>query len=70
MLSLIPFTPGGIGIVEIGMTGLLSLSLTSENAVSIAILDRLISYFSVIAIGGIIFVIEKFYKIKNSDDNR
>ena len=69
MLSLIPFTPGGIGIVDIGMTGLLSLSLTSENAVSIAILDRLISYFSVIVIGLIIFLAEKFYPIKNSNDN-
>lgn len=56
ILSTVP-TPGGIGAVEPGMSGLLMLQLSSEDAVSITLLDRSITYLSVIIIGGIIFLL-------------
>lgn len=56
ILSTIP-TPGGMGAVEPGVTGILMLGLTREKAASIVLLDRSITYLSIIAIGGLIFLI-------------
>ena len=56
ILSTVP-TPGGIGAVEPGVTGLLILGMTRHDAASVALLDRSITYLSVIVIGGIIFLI-------------
>ncbi len=55
VLSTVP-TPGGIGAVETGMTGLLVLSMPKADAASVAVLDRTITLLSVIAIGGLVFV--------------
>ena len=56
ILSTVP-TPGGVGAVEPGVTGLLVLSLAREDAASIALVDRSITYVSVIVIGGVIFLL-------------
>lgn len=56
VLSTVP-TPGGIGAVETGMTGLLVLSMPKADAASVAVLDRSITLLSVIVIGGAIFLI-------------
>jgi len=56
ILSTVP-TPGGIGAVEPGVTGILILGMTRHDAASVALLDRSITYLSVIVIGGIIFLI-------------
>ncbi|MCI0440011.1 MAG: flippase-like domain-containing protein [Chloroflexi bacterium] len=58
ILSTVP-TPGGLGAVEPGITGLLTLSLARHNAVSIALVDRSITYVSVIVIGGIVFLLRQ-----------
>jgi uncharacterized protein (TIRG00374 family) len=47
----VPLTPGGLGVVETGITGLLMLSLAQSDAISVALLDRSISYVSVIILG-------------------
>ena len=54
ILSTVP-TPGGVGAVEPGVTGLLLLSFARHDAVSIALVDRSITYLSVILVGGVIF---------------
>ena len=54
ILSTVP-TPGGVGAVEPGVTGLLMLSFTRESAVAIALVDRSITYLSVIIIGAVTF---------------
>jgi len=51
LLSAVPLTPGGLGIVETGIVGLLALALPQEQAVSVALLDRSISYLSIIVTG-------------------
>ena len=48
ILSTVP-TPGGVGAVEPGVTGLLLLKLSRPDAAAAAILDRSITYVSVIA---------------------
>jgi glycosyltransferase 2 family protein len=60
LLSAIPLTPGGLGIVETGVSGLLQLELTVELAIAVALLDRTISYLSIIASGGVAFAIHQF----------
>jgi hypothetical protein len=51
-----PFTPAGLGAVELAMAGLLILvGLDKEVAISIALLDRLISYWGILLSGGIIY---------------
>jgi len=59
LLTAVPLTPGGLGIVEAGIVGILTaiygVSLTEATA--IALLDRAISVLSVIVFGGIVYVI-------------
>ena len=50
-------TPGGLGVVEPGVTGLLVLGMTRHDAVSVVLLDRSITYVSVILVGGLFFVL-------------
>jgi uncharacterized protein (TIRG00374 family) len=55
LLTTIPITPGGVGLVEPGIVGLLVLRFTRESASSIALLDRSISYLSIVLLGGSFF---------------
>ena len=56
ILSTVP-TPGGVGAVEPGITGLLLLDLARNDAVSVAAVDRSITYISVLLIGGLMFLL-------------
>jgi uncharacterized protein (TIRG00374 family) len=56
VLSTIP-TPGGFGFVEGGLTGvLIFLGLDDTQALTLTIVDRSISWISIIVIGGTLFV--------------
>ncbi len=59
LLAAIPLTPGGLGIVETGISGLLGLQLAVSVAVAVALVDRTISYVSIIIAGGIAFAIRQ-----------
>ncbi len=61
ILSTVPI-PGGIGFVESGIIGILLLSIQRPEAVSIALVDRSITFISVILIGGIIFLITQIWR--------
>jgi uncharacterized protein (TIRG00374 family) len=50
-----PFTPGGLGVVEPGLTGILLLTFARGDAVAITVLDRAISYLSVVLVGAAVF---------------
>ena len=55
MLSTIP-TPGGFGFVEGGLTGvLILLGLNDTDAFALTVVDRTISWISIIIIGGAVF---------------
>ena len=56
LLTTIPFTPGGLGLVEAGLTGLLTISLTRQEAMSIVLVDRSVSFLSVIVVGAAVFI--------------
>ncbi len=55
LLLSIPLTPGGLGIVEVGMTGLLSLKMSQEAALSTTLLVRAITFGTILVFGGILF---------------
>ena len=58
VLSTVP-TPGGLGAVEPGVTGILLLSLERHEAVSVVLVDRSITYVSVLVIGGAVFLLRQ-----------
>lgn len=58
LLTIVPFTSGGIGLVEGGMIAMLALFTSARNLAAAGIvLDRTISLFSILAIGLIVFLI-------------
>ncbi len=68
LLSAVPLTPGGLGVVETGISGLLQLepALAVETAVAVALVDRTISYLSIIVTGGAAFVVRQIVTTRAS----
>jgi len=67
VLTTLPLTPGGLGVVEPFIAGVLTYLLTSHNgsptavatsaAAAVAVLDRIISYLSIVVIGGFVYAL-------------
>lgn len=61
LLTAIPTTGGGIGLVEVGMGGMIALFYRGANLISLTaaaiLLDRTISLFSILLIGFVVFLI-------------
>ncbi|HEX5826304.1 MAG TPA: flippase-like domain-containing protein [Candidatus Limnocylindrales bacterium] len=59
LLTAVPLSPAGLGIVEAGIVGILTLvyNVPLPEATAIALLDRVISVFSVILFGSILYVL-------------
>ena len=63
LLSLVP-TPGGVGAVESGVAGLAVrlAALAKESATALVLVDRFITYISVIIVGAIIFAVRPAFR--------
>lgn len=60
LLTTVPLTPAGIGAVEIGIAGTLMLfGIPGEQAVALALLDRLVAYWSVFVVAGAPWIAER-----------
>jgi uncharacterized protein (TIRG00374 family) len=59
LLTAVPFTPAGLGIVEAGIVGLLTVvyQANPNEAAAIAVVDRAISVLSVIVLGFIAYLL-------------
>jgi hypothetical protein len=58
LLALIPLTPGGLGFVEAGLVGTLTLAgLTAQQAVVATLAYRLVSYWLPIPAGGVAYLL-------------
>ena len=59
LLTAVPLSPAGLGIVEAGVIGVLvsAYGVPVAEASAIALLDRLISVFSIIVLGSIAYVV-------------
>jgi len=61
LLTAVPLSPAGLGIVEAGVVGVLTVAygVTLPEATAIALLDRVISVFSVIVLGSMAYLVSK-----------
>ncbi len=59
LLTAVPLSPAGLGVVEAGVVGVLTVAygVPLPEATAIALLDRVISVFSIIVLGSIAYVI-------------
>ena len=62
VLTVVPFTPAGIGVVEAGMVGILValFGFSPESAIALALLDRLVGVGSLIIGGGALFALSPY----------
>jgi uncharacterized protein (TIRG00374 family) len=58
LLTVVPFTPAGLGVVEIGVGSVLIgvLGLDPVMAGSIILLDRVVAYWSLLVVGAILYL--------------
>ena len=58
LLTAVPLSPAGLGIVEAGVVGVLTVAygVPLAEATAIALLDRVISVFSIIVLGSIAYL--------------
>ena len=61
LLTAVPLSPAGLGIVEAGVVGVLTAAygVPLPEATAIALLDRVISVFSIIVLGSIAYLVSK-----------
>ncbi len=59
LLTAVPLSPAGLGIVELGVVGVLvtAYGVPIQEATTIALVDRAISVFSIIVIGSIAYLV-------------
>jgi uncharacterized protein (TIRG00374 family) len=58
LLALIPLTPGGLGFVEAGLVGTLTLAgVPGSAALAATLLYRLVSYWLPIPAGGVAYLL-------------
>jgi uncharacterized protein (TIRG00374 family) len=59
LLTAVPLSPAGLGIVELGVGGVLitAYNVTRTQAATIVLVDRFISVFSIIVFGGIFYIV-------------
>jgi uncharacterized protein (TIRG00374 family) len=59
LLTAVPLSPAGLGVVELGVVGVLTAAygIPMQEATTIALVDRAISVFSIIVFGAIVYAI-------------
>ena len=65
LLTTVPLTPAGVGVVEAGIVGLLLLvGVTETLAISVALLDRLVAYWSVFLVVPPIWLVTSWKQVR------
>jgi glycosyltransferase 2 family protein len=66
LLTAIPLTPAGLGVVEAGVVGILTLvyGVSFTDATAIALVDRSISVLSVVVLGSVLYVVSPLTKAR------
>jgi uncharacterized protein (TIRG00374 family) len=59
LLTAVPFTPAGLGLVELGMSGVLIniFKASHPQAAAIILIDRTISVFSIVLLGAVAYIV-------------
>ena len=67
VLTTIPFTPGGLGLVEVGLGSLMIyLGIPKADAAAVVLVDRLLSYYSIAFFGFIVYLVSKRSHFRHS----
>jgi hypothetical protein len=66
LLTAVPFTPAGLGLVEVGVAGILITlyNVPAQDAAAVVLVDRAISVLSVIILGGIAYIVSDKTKMR------
>jgi uncharacterized protein (TIRG00374 family) len=60
VLTSVPFTPGGLGLVEVGLGSLMIyLGVPKIDAAAVVLIDRLLSYYGIAVVGFVIYLLSK-----------
>ncbi len=61
LLTTVPATPGGLGVVEGGTTAVLTalFGVLAPTAAAVALLDRIINYWSIVVFGFLLYLVSK-----------
>lgn len=60
VLTTVPFTPGGLGLVEAGLLGVMVyLGVPKTDAAAVVLVDRVLSYYSVALFGFVVYLLSK-----------
>ena len=60
VLTTVPFTPGGLGLVEAGLIGIMIyVGIPTQDATVVVLFDRVLSYLSVAVFGFIVYLLSK-----------
>lgn len=60
VLTTIPFTPGGLGLVEVGVGSLMIfLGINKTDAAAVVLVDRILSYYSIAFFGFLVYLFSK-----------
>ncbi|GAC1322055.1 MAG: lysylphosphatidylglycerol synthase transmembrane domain-containing protein [Chloroflexota bacterium] len=60
VLTTVPFTPGGLGLVEAGLLGMMVyLGIPKVDAAAVVLVDRVLSYYSVAFLGFLVYLLSK-----------
>jgi uncharacterized membrane protein YbhN (UPF0104 family) len=68
LLTTLPVTPAGLGVVEVAMVTMLKLvDVNASLAGSIALMDRLLSYWSLVAVGLVLYLRRLRHDVREAD---
>jgi uncharacterized protein (TIRG00374 family) len=60
VLTTVPFTPGGLGLVEAGLLSIMAyVGLGAQDAAAVVLFDRVLSYLSIALLGFIVYLLSK-----------
>ena len=60
VLTTVPFTPGGLGLVEAGLLGImLYVGIPKADAAAVVVVDRVLSYYSIAFLGFLVYLVSK-----------
>jgi len=60
LLTAVPLTPAGLGAVETGIIGVLQFVGVERNiAASVAVIDRVIGYWSILLLGSVVYLVSR-----------
>ncbi len=60
VLTTVPFTPGGLGLVEVGLGSLMIyLGVPKADAAAVVLVDRILSYYSIAFFGFVVYLLSK-----------